>query len=315
MIFDEAEEFTIELPVDEQGFIEIDEDRVRRNLWWSAARNIAFAPLVAMMIGTLYSLNDLILPGSTGFDIADVLRITAYATTMSVTVFLACLAIGDQPGMERRRAAAWSVMLWMQIIGVIMLFLNGFGAFDALLERTAGISPTTAYVIGFSALAIGHPLRRSLHALMALGAALGPKGDGSSFADRDAISSARMEEIEEEREQRERNAPPHVEMTPEMARELGERKNRRFGPIEILIGVIILGCALSFIGVGVQFILGIDARPIAWAALLVLAPVAVLAMLGIAAYSIWGALDMPRRWRQRMKHHRLVRAHEKARQA
>lgn len=311
LIFDEAEEFAIELPVNEEGFIEIDEDRVRRNLWWSAVRNMAFPTLMAVMIGTLYSLNDLIMPGTTGFGMADVVRVTAYAAAIPVTVFLACLAIGDQPGMERRRAVAWSVMLWMQIVGVVMLFLNGFGAFDALLERVTGINSTAAYVIGFSALAVGRPLRKSLHALMALGAALGPKGDGSSFADRDAISSA----MEEEREERRRSAPPHVEMTPEMARELGEGKKRRLGPIEILIGVIVIGCALSFIGVALQFGLGINATPVAQTALLFLTPVAVLAMLGMAAYTIWGALEMPRRWRERMRHHRLVREHEAARKA
>jgi hypothetical protein len=317
MVISEAEDFVIDLPVDEDGMIEIDEDRVRRNMWWNVAKNAVTAPAAIMLIGGVYAgINQFqTIPYQFGF--ADVARVAAWVMGASLALFLICLAIGDQPGMERRRATAWTAMLWMQVLGVAAFFLNGFGAFDDALQRLTGITPDTGFILGVGALIIGGEIRRSLHALMALGAALGPKGEGSSFADREALFSAHEELSEEEREERKRNAPPHVPMTPEMARELGARKSGKgFGLVgNVLIGAVAIGCLLSFAGVVVQFGFGIDARPIGYAALVFLGPLVLVVMLGLVALFIGDLLQMPGTWRKRMRQHQLMRAHERARGA
>ena len=322
MVISEAEDFVIDLPVDEDGMIEIDQDRVRRNMWWGVAKNAAAAPAGIMLIGGIYAgINHFqTIPFQFGF--GDVARIAAWVMGASIAVFLACLAIGDQPGMERRRATAWTAMLWIQILGIAAFFLNGFGAFDDALQRLTGIAPETGFVLGFGAIVVGSEIRRCLHALMALGAALGPKGEGSSFADPDAMSSAREELSEEERAERRRNAPPHVPMTPEMARELGAKANTRKGrrrweayAAYAAFGLIAIGVLLSFAGVVAQLGFGIDARPVAYAALAALSPFLLAIMVGTAVMFVAGALDLPQRWRKRMRHHQLIRAHEKARRA
>lgn len=315
MVIGEAEDFVTDLPADADGFVKVDKQRVRRNLWLSVAKNIVTAPVVILVTGCLYATANAFTPNIDGLRYGDVASTAAYAFIPGILLFLACLAIGDQPGMERRRAMAWTVMLWMQIVGAAIFALNAFDGFYNLLHSVTGLKRETALACGIGSIIVGSTLKEAMHALMALGAALGPKGDGSSIADQNAVAYA----IERKRMDEKENAkdlPRPQPLTPKMAREMGAPRTwwRRIDPLSVMLAMTGAGCLLAFGGVGLQFFLNVNAMPIAYAGLAMLAPVMLAIFVGMIALTGYGLISLPGMVRRRMRTHRLVKEHERTRQ-
>lgn len=273
----------------------------RRRLWASAARNVAAAPLLILAMGWLYLIGNMFMPHGNGFGAVGLLSFAGYSTIVPAAIFLLCLCIGDQPGMERRRAAAWTAMLSIEILGVAAFLLSGFDAFDHKAADLLGIGPETVLALGIGAMLVGGQIRKSIHALMALGAALGPKGEGSSLADPRTIEYAVRDKV------------THLMGTEAAATETDtDHWWHRAWLFDTALAVTAIGCVLSFAGVGLDYFTGIDAMPIAYLGLALLAPLMIVIVGGMVAGAVAGTIGLPDALRRRAKRYRIVRNHERA---
>jgi hypothetical protein len=280
----------IEEAVEDQPWLATDERTRRRNLWISAAIKLVKMPAAITALGGLYVLFSFV-PGGTDLRMSQVLHAATVVGAVSLATFLICLAIGDHPGMERRRALAWTAMKWAQAAGFCLFFLVGFPAFDQLAGRTLHLEMMDMVMLGTGAVMLGGPLRRTIHALMALGAALGTKGHGTSLANLDEIDRKAAQAAAEDRAQRPKTEP----MTPDKAREYGAMRPwwKRIGLGEIAVGAVAMACLSSFLALGLQFVFHVDARPLAWMAMVVFGPLLAFMAIGMAVEFMADLLQIP----------------------
>lgn len=302
--------------------VEVDQHSTRRNMWWSAIRNAATVPVIILVAGGASAIAGAASPDPDaaraliGFDLGDIVRASGCAAILMAALFTACLVIGDQAGMERRRSTMWTLMLWMQIAGAAPFVLGGFGAVDGLMGRITGMDPYTIIFLGAWAIIVGGPIRRSIHAVMVLGAALGPKGEASSIADPKDVEAALEAERCRAKSARASAGRP-VPMTPEMARELGRKKPWwcRIGLFEVLAATVATGAALALAGAALTLWMRIDARMIGYASIILMSPMILLYLGGIALDVVHEVRSAPGRWKERLERHRMVRERERTRSA
>ena len=235
----------------------------RKGMWLIVTARILLPSLLLMTVGAIGNA----IGGDAFTPWKGVLGVAGTLAAVNATVFGLCLAIGDHPGMEHRRAQAWTTMWWLYVAG-FAVFMFGGVVFSA--KGVFGLSIGTTAMVVVTIGLLGDELRSNLHTLMALGASLGPSSpEGGSLADLSVVDQHVKSD-----------APRPAPLTPEMARELGRRKpwHKRIGIFEIVGIVLGVACICAFVGAGLT-LMGADARPFGYAALAVLGPVFAASMI------------------------------------
>lgn len=225
----------------------------RKGLWAIVCLRMLAPGLVVLMMGAIQNA----IGGLASTPWQGVLGFSGGLTAVNAVLFAFCLAIGDHPGMEHRRAQVWTATWWVYVSGFVLFMFGGLLE-NGLFGMTMGTTAMVIVTIGL----FGDSLRDNLHTLMALGATLGPRAaDGSSIADLSIVPEVKA------------RGPRPEPLTPEMARELGRKKpwHQRIGIIEITGCVFGLACILAIIGAGLT-LLGVKALAIGYAALVLLSP-------------------------------------------
>lgn len=232
----------------------------RKGLWAVVCLRILLPGLGILMMGALPNA----VSGQALTPWQGVFGFSGGLTALNAALFAFCLAMGDHPGMENRRAQVWTATWWICVSAFILLISNWmFFREDGLFGMSIGTTAMIVVILGM----LGNALRDNLHTLMALGAALGPStADGSSIADLSVIPA------------RKSNGPRPEPLTPEMARELGRRKpwHKRIGIVEIAGCVLAVAFILAILGAAMT-LMGVKALALGYAALVLLSPFILMA--------------------------------------